>query len=76
MGQAVVAEFTVTVKNLTNGIYFTPLLITVHDGNTHLFETGSPASKELRAMAEGGDISGLVAMVGGKDRDTIVDPVG
>jgi hypothetical protein len=44
LGQAAAAEITVTVKNLTNGIYFTPLLISAHDGDTHLFETGSPAS--------------------------------
>ncbi|MDX2453942.1 spondin domain-containing protein [Desulfosarcina sp.] len=76
MGQAVAAEFTVTVKNLTNGIYFTPLLITAHDGETHLFETGSPASAALQAMAEGGKISGLIEMVGGEDRDTVANPVG
>ncbi|WP_372681989.1 spondin domain-containing protein [Desulfosarcina sp.] len=76
LGQAMAAEFTVTVKNLTNGIYFTPLLITAHDGKTHLFETGSPASTALQAMAEGGDLSGLVDMVGGPDRDTVVDPAG
>ena len=76
MGQAVAAEFTVTVKNLTNGIYFTPLLITAHDGETHFFETGSPASAALQAMAEGGNISDLVDMVGGPDRDTVVDPAG
>jgi hypothetical protein len=64
LGQAVAAEFTVTVKNLTNGIYFTPLLITAHDGDTRLFETGSPASPALQAMAEGGDISKLLTKVG------------
>ena len=76
LGQAMAAEFTVTVKNLTNGIYFTPLLITAHDGETHLFETGSPASEALQAMAEGGDISGLIEMVGGEDRDTVANPAG
>lgn len=75
-GQAAATEFTVTVKNLTNGIYFTPLLITAHDGGTRLFETGTPASAELQAMAEGGDIAGLTALVGGPDRDTIVNPAG
>ncbi len=74
--QAAAMEFTVTVKNLTNGIYFTPLLITAHDGGTRLFETGTPASPELQAMAEGGDISGLAERVGGPDRDTAVDPAG
>ncbi|BBO70447.1 hypothetical protein DSCA_43770 [Desulfosarcina alkanivorans] len=76
MGQAVAAEFSVTVKNLTNGIYFTPLLITAHDGDRRLFETGAPASPALEAMAEGGDISGLLNMVGGPDPDTVEDPAG
>ena len=76
LGQALAAEFSVTVKNLTNGIYFTPLLITAHDGDTHLFETGSPASAALQAMAEGGDISKLLAMVGGEARDTRANPAG
>ena len=71
-GQAMATEFTVTVKNLTNGIYFTPLLITAHDGDTHLFETGSPASEALQAMAEGGELGGLIDMVGGVDQDTAV----
>ena len=77
-GQAMATEFTVMVKNLTNGIYFTPLLITAHDGDTHLFETGSPASEALQAMAEGGNVDGLIDMVGGVDADTAVyfDPVG
>lgn len=76
IGQVMATEFTVTVKNLTNGIYFTPLLITAHDGDTHLFETGSPASPALQAMAEGGDISKLLEMVGGEDRDTVANPAG
>ncbi len=58
--QAAAAEFSVTVKNLTNGTWFTPLLITAHDKYTDVFETGEPASDELQAVAEGGDISGLL----------------
>lgn len=76
VGQAVAGKIFVTVKNLTNGLYFTPLLITAHDGNTRLFETGVPASEALQAMAEGGNISLLSEMVGGADQDTIEDPVG
>lgn len=49
----------VTVTNLTQGIYFTPLLLTAHTDGNHLFEVGQEASAELQAMAEGGDISGL-----------------
>ena len=75
-GPTTAAEFTVTVKNLTNGIYFTPLLITAHDRDTHLFETSTPATPALQAVAEGGDISGLLSMVGGEDRDTVANPAG
>lgn len=51
----------VVVTNLTHGIYFTPLLVSAHGGEFHLFETGSAATPELQRMAEGGDINGLVA---------------
>lgn len=70
------AEITVTVRNLTHGIYFTPLLVTAHDGETHLFQAGTAASEALRAMAEGGDISGLSEQVGGPDEDTVENPAG
>lgn len=74
VGHAVAGTVTVSVKNLTNGIYFTPLLVTAHDKNTHLFEVGLPASQALQAMAEGGNISSLSGMVGGADRDTVENP--
>ena len=70
------AQLTVAVTNLTNGIYFTPLLITAHDNATHLFEGGSPATANLRLLAECGDISGLVSDLGGEDADTVADPAG
>ncbi len=75
-GQAMAGRLNITVKNLTNGLYFTPLFITAHDGNTRLFELGTPATTALQAMAEGGDFSLLSQMVGGPDKDTIEDPVG
>jgi len=50
----------VKVTNLTQGMFFTPLLVSAHDNSLHLFETGESATSELTAMAEGGDISGLV----------------
>lgn len=56
-GQTVQVE----VTNLTNGTYFTPLLIAAHAPNVHLFQPGAPASASLQAMAEGGDLSGLIA---------------
>ena len=68
------AELSVSTTNLTNGIYFTPLLITAHSSDTHLFRVGTMASSELQAMAEGGDISGLISALGGTDGDTIENP--
>ena len=55
------ADINVRIVNLTNGIYFTPFLVAVHPDGDRLFATGQPASANLQAMAEGGDISGLVA---------------
>ena len=38
--QASAAEFSVTVKNLTHGTWFTQLLITAHDRHTDLGTVG------------------------------------
>lgn len=56
MAQNITAEIT----NLTNGIYYTPLLLATHPASTHLFQSGTAASANLRAMAEGGNIAGLI----------------
>jgi len=66
----------ITVTNLTHGTYFTPLLITAHPGDVHLFEPGVAASAQLQAMAEGGDISGLAAEMTAIGADSAVDPAG
>jgi len=50
----------VKISNLTQAMFFTPLLVSAHDDSQHLFESGAVATAELTAMAEGGDISGLV----------------
>ncbi len=52
----------VKVTNLTQGMYFTPLLVTAHPDTTDLFSLGDAASSEIQAMAEGGDIAGLVTL--------------
>ena len=51
---AAALEVTVEVTNTTNAIYFTPLLIAVHDTSVDLFEVGATADAALQAMAEGG----------------------
>ncbi len=53
-------DINVRITNLTNGIYFTPLLVAVHHRDRHLFRAGTEASPKLQAMAEGGTISGLI----------------
>lgn len=69
-------EVSVEVTNLTNAVYFTPLLIAVQDADSHLFEVGTPASANLQAMAEGGDISGLIADVEAGGGIHVADPAG
>ena len=73
---AAAADLTLTLTNLTNGTYFTPFLVTAHDDRADLFEPGITASDELAALAEGGDIDGFIALLGGVDADTIANPAG
>ena len=61
--QAQAAELEVMVQNLTQGIYFTPILVAAHPADASLYDLGMAASPELQAMAEGGDISGLSGIV-------------
>ncbi len=75
-GTAHAREISVEVTNLTNAVYFTPLLVAVQDGDSHLFQAGAPASASLQAMAEGGDISGLIAEVEAAGGFYQADPAG
>jgi hypothetical protein len=67
-------ELTIEVTNLTNGIYYTPLLVSAHNRHTDLFELSEPASASLQAMAEGGDISGLIADLEDAGANNAVNP--
>ncbi len=62
-GSAQAATVDVTVTNLTQGLYFTPIMLAAQDGSTTVFQVGSAASSDLRAMAEGGDTSGLQTLL-------------
>lgn len=64
----------VEISNLTNGIYFTPLLIAAHNPYFHLYQIGTPASTSLQAMAEGGDLTGLIAEVDAADGNYVENP--
>lgn len=55
--------YQVTITNLTNAITFTPILVASHKKGVSIFELGSAASDDLTAIAEGGDTSGLAAIL-------------
>lgn len=69
-------DLDITVTNLTQGLYFTPIVAAAHNGDTTLFSAGMAASPELTAMAEGGDISGLVSVLTNADANTVENPAG
>ncbi|WOJ98512.1 spondin domain-containing protein [Congregibacter brevis] len=68
------AQFDVEIINLTRGSYFTPLLVAAHASNASLFTSGEAASASLQAMAEGGDISALVADVEAINATVVTNP--
>ncbi|WP_028116763.1 spondin domain-containing protein [Ferrimonas senticii] len=74
IAHAATVDFTLT--NLTQGIYFTPLLITAHDAQYQLFNVGQAASDELAAMAEGGSIDGLVTIADSISAISVANPAG
>ncbi len=76
MQPANAVEFDVRITNLSNAIYYTPFLVAAHPDGTSLFSVGQPASANLQAMAEGGDISGLVADVNGLGATVVENPAG
>lgn len=69
-------DFNVRIINLSNGIYYTPFLVAAHPAGTSIFDVGQPASANLQAMAEGGDISGLVNDLDGLGATIAENPAG
>ncbi len=61
--QANAAEFEVTITNLTSGVYFTPVIVSAHSPDVAMFNLATHASPELQAIAEGGDISSMAALL-------------
>lgn len=59
--QATIVE--VEVSNLFDdgGLALTPVWLGFHDGTFDSFDVGSASSASLQALAEGGDVSGIVA---------------
>lgn len=71
---AMAQDLTIKMTNLTNAIYFTPILAAAHNGSNYLFESGKMASMNLQAMAEGGDISGLSTDIQSSGGDVVENP--
>ncbi len=69
-------HMSIEVTNLTNAIYFTPLLVSAHNADTHMFQAGTAASSSLQAMAEGGEISGLDTDLAALGANNVVNPAG
>ncbi|CAM9871979.1 unnamed protein product, partial [Sphacelaria rigidula] len=63
LGMANAVEYKVRVRNLTYLQPFSPPLVVAHTDDVALFKEGLPASDEIKAMAENGDNSGLVALL-------------
>jgi len=67
-------DLSITVTNLTQGLHFTPIITSAHSSDNHIFMSGTSATAELQAMAEGGDISGLASVLLNADANTNENP--
>lgn len=67
-------DLSITVTNLTQGLYFTPVITAAHSSDSSVFMVGESASPELQAMAEGGDISGLSSILTGANANVNENP--
>ncbi len=64
----------VTVTNLTDNVYLTPILVVGHgERDSAMFTEGQAASKALQAVAEGGSLSLMIAKFDG-EQQVIVNP--
>ena len=53
--------YLITVTNLTDGQPLTPPVVALHRSSVDLFDIGRPASSELQAIAENGDLAPMLA---------------
>lgn len=69
-------ELDIKITNLTQGIFYTPILIGAHTADTSLYSVGETASDELQMMAEGGDTSGLEGILTTASANMVANPAG
>ncbi len=58
-------DYHVTITNLTYSINFTPILVASHRRPVSIFEPGTPASDDLSAIAESGDVGPMTTTLNG-----------
>lgn len=56
--------YRITITNLTAGQPFTPPVLVTHSSRTEIFVLGEPASEEIQAIAENGDLAPMLAALG------------
>ena len=71
---ATAMDVQVKITNLNAAIYFTPFIVAAHSSQLSFYKLGQPASHHLQLMAEGGDISGLVADAESFGADYVTNP--
>ena len=69
-------DLSITVTNVTQGLYFTPIITSAHTDDDNIFMVGTTATTELQTMAEGGDISGLATILSNADANNNENPAG
>jgi len=57
---ALTLEVSITNNSQTDGLFLTPVLSIFHDGSFDAFDEGAAASAGIEAIAEGGDVSGVL----------------
>lgn len=74
--QVMAQSLSIKITNLSNAIYFTPLLVAAHDSDNRLFMEGATSSMSLQTMAEGGDISELSTDIQAVGANVVENPAG
>jgi hypothetical protein len=75
---AATLDITITNNQSEGGLFLTPLFTVFHDGSFDTFDRGGQASGSLEALAEEGDVSGLIgdATSAGFESAVITSPGG
>ncbi len=59
-----IATYEVTIENLTGGQPYTPPIIATHRAATDIFTVGQSASREIKEIAENGNLGPMMTLLG------------